>query len=92
MQARELAKALTMTPNEARKHGLDLNQDGVRRSAFDLLSYPDIGLAGLAARSGRNLARSIGRRPNGWKPRRDMPSISTGSRPMPRRSGGKKAR
>ena len=46
-KARDTAKALTITPNEARKHGLDLNQDGVRRSAFDLLAYPDIDLARL---------------------------------------------
>ncbi|MEH6404836.1 MAG: tRNA uridine-5-carboxymethylaminomethyl(34) synthesis enzyme MnmG [Sneathiella sp.] len=35
---------LRMTPNEARKHGLNVNQDGVRRSASDLLAYPDIGI------------------------------------------------
>jgi tRNA uridine 5-carboxymethylaminomethyl modification enzyme len=46
-RAREVAKALTITPNEARKHGLDLNQDGVRRSAFDLLAHPDIDLIRL---------------------------------------------
>ena len=46
-RARDLAKSLTITPNEARKHGLDLNQDGVRRSAFDLLAYPDIDLERL---------------------------------------------
>jgi tRNA uridine 5-carboxymethylaminomethyl modification enzyme len=46
-KARNMAKALTITPNEARKHGLDLNQDGVRRSAFDLLAYPDIDVARL---------------------------------------------
>jgi tRNA uridine 5-carboxymethylaminomethyl modification enzyme len=46
-RAREIAKALSITPNEARKHGLDLNQDGVRRSAFDLLAYPDIDLIRL---------------------------------------------
>ena len=36
-----LAKALSITPNEAAKHGLALNHDGQRRSAFDLLSYPE---------------------------------------------------
>jgi tRNA uridine 5-carboxymethylaminomethyl modification enzyme len=46
-KARDTAKALTITPNEARKQGLDLNQDGVRRSAFDLLAYPDVDLARL---------------------------------------------
>lgn len=41
--ASALMKSLTITPNEAAKHGLKINADGVRRSAFDLLSYPNIG-------------------------------------------------
>ena len=40
--AKSLAKSLAITPNEAGKHGLALNKDGVRRSAFELLSYPEI--------------------------------------------------
>lgn len=40
--ARDLTKELIITPNEAIKHGLQLNQDGVKRSAYDLLSYPTI--------------------------------------------------
>ncbi len=42
MAAKTLAKSLTMTPNEAARHGLALNRDGVRRSAFELLAYPEI--------------------------------------------------
>jgi tRNA uridine 5-carboxymethylaminomethyl modification enzyme len=34
-------RALSLTPNEAAKVGLKLNQDGQRRSAFELLSYPE---------------------------------------------------
>jgi tRNA uridine 5-carboxymethylaminomethyl modification enzyme len=41
--AKRLAKSLTLTPNEAAKHGLALNRDGQRRSAFDLMAYPDVG-------------------------------------------------
>jgi tRNA uridine 5-carboxymethylaminomethyl modification enzyme len=41
--AKTLAKSLTLTPNEAARHGLALNQDGHRRSAFELLAYPEIG-------------------------------------------------
>ncbi|MGA7804212.1 tRNA uridine-5-carboxymethylaminomethyl(34) synthesis enzyme MnmG [Bradyrhizobium sp.] len=41
--ARRLAKSLTLTPNEATRHGLALNKDGQRRSAFELLAYPEIG-------------------------------------------------
>jgi tRNA uridine 5-carboxymethylaminomethyl modification enzyme len=40
--AKSVAKALTITPNEAAKHGLALNRDGHRRSAFELLAYPEI--------------------------------------------------
>ena len=40
--AQALAKSLTMTPNEAARHGLALNRDGHRRSAFELLAYPEI--------------------------------------------------
>ena len=43
--AKSLAKSLTITPNEAGRFGLTLNRDGQRRSAFELLSYPDIGWA-----------------------------------------------
>ncbi len=43
--AKALAKSLAITPNEAAKHGLALNKDGQRRSAFELLAYPDIGWA-----------------------------------------------
>ena len=37
-----------MTPNEAARYGLALRKDGHRRSAFELLSYPDIGIGDLA--------------------------------------------
>jgi tRNA uridine 5-carboxymethylaminomethyl modification enzyme len=40
--AKALAKSLTITPNEAGKHGLALNRDGHRRSVFELLAYPEI--------------------------------------------------
>ena len=41
--AKSLAKTLAITPNEAARHGLALNRDGHRRSAFELLAYPEIG-------------------------------------------------
>lgn len=47
--ARALARSLTLTPSEAERHGLTVNKDGVRRSAFDLLAHPDVDLARLAA-------------------------------------------
>ena len=42
-------KALSLTPNEAVSNGLKINQDGVRRTAYDLLAYPDIDLERLSA-------------------------------------------
>ncbi|EAQ37090.1 glucose-inhibited division protein A [Nitrobacter sp. Nb-311A] len=47
--AKALAMSLSVTPNEAACHGLSLNRDGHRRSAFELLSYPDIGWREVAA-------------------------------------------
>jgi tRNA uridine 5-carboxymethylaminomethyl modification enzyme len=42
-----LLRKLSLTPSEAGRVGLTINQDGKRRSAFDLLSYADIDLARL---------------------------------------------
>ncbi len=39
-----LLKELTLTPDEAGRAGLTINRDGRRRSAYELLSYPEIGL------------------------------------------------
>jgi tRNA uridine 5-carboxymethylaminomethyl modification enzyme len=47
--AKSLAKSLSITPNEAAKHGLALNRDGQRRSAFELLAYPEIGWTEVSA-------------------------------------------
>ena len=44
-----LLRRLALTPDQAAKHGLSINRDGRKRSAFDLLSYPEIDLARLAA-------------------------------------------
>jgi len=46
--AREMAKAKTLTPSEARRHGIEVNMDGIRRSAYDLLAYPEMDVARLA--------------------------------------------
>ncbi|MFZ0524286.1 MAG: tRNA uridine-5-carboxymethylaminomethyl(34) synthesis enzyme MnmG, partial [Xanthobacteraceae bacterium] len=46
--ARTIARAANVTPSEAARHGLSLRKDGQRRSAFELLSYPDIGITDLA--------------------------------------------
>jgi len=46
--ARRLARSVALTPNEAEQHGLRLNRDGQRRTAFELLSHPTIGVADVA--------------------------------------------
>jgi tRNA uridine 5-carboxymethylaminomethyl modification enzyme len=46
--ARALARSVSLTPTGAQRHGLTLNRDGQRRTAFDLLAYPNIGLDDLA--------------------------------------------
>jgi tRNA uridine 5-carboxymethylaminomethyl modification enzyme len=42
--ATDFARSVSLTPNEADRYGLTLNRDGQRRSAFDLLSFPTIGI------------------------------------------------
>ena len=46
--ARTLARSVSLTPTEAQRHGLTLNRDGQRRSAFDLLAYPHLGMADIS--------------------------------------------
>jgi len=40
-------RSLTATPTEARAAGLSINADGVRRSAYEVLSYPSISVDAL---------------------------------------------
>jgi tRNA uridine 5-carboxymethylaminomethyl modification enzyme len=47
-EARARLEAATLTPNEAAGHGLSVNRDGRRRSAWQLLSQPDVDLDRLA--------------------------------------------
>jgi len=46
--AREFARSVSLTPKEAKRHGLSLNKDGQRRTAFELLSYPHVTISDLA--------------------------------------------
>jgi tRNA uridine 5-carboxymethylaminomethyl modification enzyme len=43
--ARALARSVSVTPTEAQRHGIALNRDGQRRTAFELLAYPNLGFA-----------------------------------------------
>jgi len=47
--SRETMAGLTLTPNEAAKQGMVIRQDGVRRTASDLLSLPEVDFAWLAS-------------------------------------------
>jgi tRNA uridine 5-carboxymethylaminomethyl modification enzyme len=47
--AKAKAQSLTLTPNEAERHGIALNKDGQRRSAFELLAYPEVGWSQVRA-------------------------------------------
>ncbi|KQZ28898.1 tRNA uridine 5-carboxymethylaminomethyl modification protein [Mesorhizobium sp. Root552] len=46
-QARELARGVMLTPSEAGRYGLEINKDGIRRSAYELLAYAGIDVAWL---------------------------------------------
>ena len=48
LQAKALFSELSMTPNEATKVGIKVNQDGVRRSATEFLGFRDVDAAKLA--------------------------------------------
>jgi tRNA uridine 5-carboxymethylaminomethyl modification enzyme len=47
--AKALAHAHAITPTEGERFGIKLNRDGVRRSAFELLSYPTLGFSDIAS-------------------------------------------
>ena len=42
-----MLEALNLTPSEASRHGIELNKDGRRRSAFELLAYPGVNIGQL---------------------------------------------
>ena len=42
LNLRKKLKTLVITPNAAKKKGLNINLDGKKRSAFELLSYPEV--------------------------------------------------
>jgi tRNA uridine 5-carboxymethylaminomethyl modification enzyme len=45
---RDYANSVSVTPTEANRYGLSLNRDGQRRTAFEILSYPDATVDDLA--------------------------------------------
>ena len=89
--ARALAQSLSITPNEADTHGLALNQDGQRRTAFELLSYPDIGLADVVAHLAGASASSRRRSPSSSRSTPSTRSISTARPPTSPPTGATRA-
>ena len=49
LAGQSLLERLSLTPTEAGRHGLDINRDGRRRNAFELLAYPGVDLARIDA-------------------------------------------
>ncbi len=45
--ARQMLSQVSLTPNEAIKHDIKINQDGKRRSGSELLCYPDVDMQKL---------------------------------------------
>lgn len=41
-QAHEMVTARTLSPTQAARQGIAINQDGIVRSAFELMRYPDV--------------------------------------------------
>jgi len=46
--ARTMARTLSLTPSEAAGYNLELRKDGQRRTAFELLAHPNIGISELS--------------------------------------------
>ncbi len=46
---RAMLQTLRASPDALRRHGLEINRDGVVRSGWDLLAYPDLDIGLLAA-------------------------------------------
>lgn len=47
-EARAIVSRETVSPNKALEHGLQINQDGIKRSILALLAYPNIGFERLS--------------------------------------------
>ncbi|OWK18736.1 hypothetical protein AJ88_01100 [Mesorhizobium amorphae CCBAU 01583] len=80
-KARELALGVSFTPNEAARHGLEINRDGVRRTAYELLAYPGVDVPGWLA-SSPALVKSTPRLRSVLKRKRNIRSISVVSKRM----------
>jgi tRNA uridine 5-carboxymethylaminomethyl modification enzyme len=48
-EGRELVRRLALSPSVLKRHGIEVNADGIPRSAADLLGYPGVDVQRLAA-------------------------------------------
>jgi tRNA uridine 5-carboxymethylaminomethyl modification enzyme len=48
-QARQMASGRALSSAEALRAGLKVNQDGQRRTALELIAFPDVGLSGVTS-------------------------------------------
>ena len=71
------ARSLTLTPDEAGKHGLAINRDGRKRSAFELLRLSRCRCRAARDRSGPRSAASSRTSPSSSRSTRAMPSTSS---------------
>ena len=89
--SRETMTGLTMTPNQAAQHGVATRQDGVRRTALDLLSLPEVDFT-IITRIWPQLDQlSPLLSSSSWKLTPNMPVIWAGRRPIFWLSAGMKA-
>ena len=87
-QARECLAALRMTPPPALKlHGIAVDEDGIARSAAELLAYQGLTYAPGSARWRPNSRGSRQEWPNSSRSMHATPAISSGRRGISHRSG-----
>ena len=85
--ARALLRGATASPARLERLGLAVNQDGARRTAFELAAQPQFPLATLA-RVWPEIARFRHPSPRGWRPTQSMRFMSSGRPRTSRAIGG----
>ena len=75
--ARALLKGASASPAVLERYGLAVNQDGARRTAFELAAQPQFSLTALARVWPGNCSRSPRRSSGGWRPMRNTRFMSS---------------
>ena len=60
-QAKEILKSVKFSPNELEKYGININKDGVKRTAFELLKFDDVDFKKLFEIVEKSLKSSTGK-------------------------------